>query len=40
LRQEYSLSFWDSLIVAAAFLAGADILYSEVFMKINFHHQA
>jgi predicted nucleic acid-binding protein len=29
LRQEYVLSFWDSLIVAAAFLAGADILYSE-----------
>lgn len=29
LRQEYTLSFWDSLIVSAAFLAGADILYSE-----------
>ncbi len=29
LRQEYSLSFWGSLIVAAAFLADADMLYSE-----------
>ena len=29
LREEYSLSFWDSLIIAAAFLSGAEILYSE-----------
>ncbi len=29
LREEYSLSFWDSLIVSAAFLAGAEIIYSE-----------
>jgi len=29
LREEYSLSFWDSLIVSSAFLAGAEILYSE-----------
>lgn len=29
LREEYSLSFWDSLIVSAAFLAGAAIIYLE-----------
>lgn len=29
LRDEYSLSFWDSMIVAAAFIAGAETLYSE-----------
>jgi predicted nucleic acid-binding protein len=29
LREEYSLSFWDSLIVSAAFLSGAEIVYSE-----------
>ena len=29
LRDEYSLSFWDSLIVSAAFFAGAENLYSE-----------
>jgi len=29
LREEYSLSFWDSLIVSAAFLSGAEIIYSE-----------
>lgn len=29
LRNRYSLSFWDSLIVAAALAAGATILYSE-----------
>ncbi len=29
LRDEYSLSFWDSMIVAAAFITGAEILYSE-----------
>lgn len=29
LRGEYSLSFWDSLIVSAAFLSGAEIIYSE-----------
>lgn len=29
LRTEYSLSFWDSLIVAAALAANAEILYSE-----------
>ncbi|MFH1907701.1 MAG: PIN domain-containing protein [Chloroflexota bacterium] len=29
LREEYSLSFWDSLIVSAAFLSGAEVIYSE-----------
>jgi predicted nucleic acid-binding protein len=29
LRQRFSLSHWDSLIVAAACLAGCEILYSE-----------
>lgn len=29
LRQRYSLSYWDSLIVAAALAADATILYSE-----------
>jgi len=29
LRKEYSLSFWDSTILAAALEAGVSILYSE-----------
>jgi len=29
LRQEYAFSFWDSLIVACALEANAEILYSE-----------
>ena len=29
LREEYSLSFWDSMIVSATFLSGAEIIYSE-----------
>jgi len=29
LRTQYNFSFWDSLIVASALAAGADILYSE-----------
>jgi predicted nucleic acid-binding protein len=29
LRQDYAFSYWDSLIVAAAFASGAKILYSE-----------
>ena len=29
LRDQYLLSFWDSLIVASAILGGASILYSE-----------
>ena len=29
LRSRYSLSFWDSMIVAAALQAGASVLYSE-----------
>ena len=29
LREECSLSFWDSMIVSAAFLSGAEIIYSE-----------
>ncbi|HEY0604084.1 MAG TPA: PIN domain-containing protein [Herpetosiphonaceae bacterium] len=29
LRGSYNLSFWDSMIVASAFAAGATILYSE-----------
>lgn len=29
LREQFSLSFWDSLIVADALLGGATILYSE-----------
>jgi len=29
LRQQYSLSFWDSTIVASALEAGVSILYSE-----------
>jgi predicted nucleic acid-binding protein len=31
LRQRYSLSYWDSLIVAAALSAGVGTLYSEDF---------
>lgn len=29
IRSQYSLSFWDSLIVASAVLGNAKILYSE-----------
>ena len=29
LRQRYSLSFWDSMIVASALQAGCEILYTE-----------
>lgn len=29
LRRQYSLSFWDSIILASAWEAGASILYSE-----------
>jgi predicted nucleic acid-binding protein len=29
LRQEYSLSFWDSMVVACALAADSQILYSE-----------
>ena len=29
LRREYSFSFWDSMVVACALAANADILYSE-----------
>ncbi|GIX47879.1 MAG: twitching motility protein PilT [Candidatus Tectimicrobiota bacterium] len=29
LRQRYSLSFWDSTVVAAALSAGGSVLYSE-----------
>ena len=29
LRERFSLSFWDSLIVAAALHSGAAVLYSE-----------
>lgn len=29
LRQQYSLSYWDSLIVASALQAGVSLLYSE-----------
>ncbi|GAB4446300.1 MAG: PIN domain-containing protein [Anaerolineales bacterium] len=29
LRQEYALSFWDSMVVACALAADAEILYSE-----------
>jgi len=29
LRQEYALSFWDSMVVACALAANAEILYSE-----------
>ena len=29
LRQEYALSFWDSMVVACALAANAQILYSE-----------
>jgi len=29
LRTRYSLSFWDSIIVATALLSGCEILYSE-----------
>ncbi len=29
LRERYSLSFWDSLIVSSALAAGANVLYSE-----------
>jgi predicted nucleic acid-binding protein len=29
LRETYSFSYWDSLIVAAALEAGAKLLYSE-----------
>jgi predicted nucleic acid-binding protein len=28
-REQHSFSFWDSLIVASAILAGVDVLYSE-----------
>lgn len=33
LRQQYSLSFWDSLIAASALYAGVSVLYSE-----DLHH--
>ena len=33
LREAYSLSYWDSLIVASALEAGATVLYSE-----DMHH--
>lgn len=29
MRERYSLSFWDSIIVSSAFRDGAEILYSE-----------
>jgi predicted nucleic acid-binding protein len=29
IRERHSFSFWDSLIVASAILAGVDVLYSE-----------
>jgi predicted nucleic acid-binding protein len=29
LRERYSLSFWDSLILSAALLSSCDIIYSE-----------
>ncbi|MEW6083561.1 MAG: PIN domain-containing protein [Chloroflexota bacterium] len=29
LRQEYALSFWDSMVIACALAADAEILYSE-----------
>ncbi len=29
LRMNYSLSYWDSIVVASALFSGADILYSE-----------
>ena len=29
LRQEYALSFWDSMVVACALAANAEILYTE-----------
>ena len=29
LRISYTLSFWDSLVVASALVAGAETLYSE-----------
>jgi len=29
LRQEYSLSFWDSMVAACALIAEAEILYTE-----------
>ena len=29
LRQQYSFSFWDSLIIASALEAGVTLLYSE-----------
>jgi predicted nucleic acid-binding protein len=29
LRERYSLSFWDGLIVAAALASGAEVLYTE-----------
>ncbi len=28
-RQQYSLSYWDSLIIACAYSVGAEILYTE-----------
>jgi predicted nucleic acid-binding protein len=28
-RQQYLLSFWDSIIVASALTAGVSVLYSE-----------
>jgi predicted nucleic acid-binding protein len=29
LRQEYSFSFWDSMVIACALAANAETLYSE-----------
>ena len=29
LRQEYALSFWDSMVIACALAADAEVLYSE-----------
>ena len=29
MREEYMLSFWDSMVIACAFAANAEILYSE-----------
>ena len=29
IREQHSFSFWDSLVVASAILAGVDVLYSE-----------
>jgi predicted nucleic acid-binding protein len=30
LRERYSLSFWDSMIVASSLLAGVGVLYKEL----------